>query len=174
MLSIRKASRQDYPDIRTFYYEVTDSLENAEYSPGWKKDIYPAQDFLKNSIAKGELYIGTIKEKTVAAMVVNHEYNEGYREVGWSIDADDSELLVIHALGVHADYSGQGIAKQMVRSVIESAKENGIKTIRLDVLEGNLPAEKAYTKIGFKYLKAIQMFYEDTGWTGYKAYEYIV
>lgn len=174
MLTIRKASKQDYPNIRTFYYEVTDALEHSEYSPGWKRDIYPAQDFLLESIEKQELFVGEVDSKIVSAMVVNHEYNDGYREVRWSVEAEDAELLVIHALGVHADFAGQGIAKQMVKSVIGSAKENGIKTIRLDVLEGNLSAEKAYTKIGFKYLDTIQMFYEDTGWTGYKAYEYIV
>lgn len=49
-----------------------------------------------------------------------------------------------------------------------------MKTIRLDVLEGNIPAERAYLKMGFQYLDTIQMFYEDTGWTNYKAFEYIV
>lgn len=62
----------------------------------------------------------------------------------------------------------------MVQQVIKIACENNIKTIRLDVLEGNIPAEKTYTKMGFMYLDTIQMFYEDTGWTNYKLFEFIV
>ena len=58
--------------------------------------------------------------------------------------------------------------------VIAMAAQNGIKTVRLDVLEGNLSAEKAYTKVGFRYVETARMFYEDTGWTNYKLYEYIV
>lgn len=45
---------------------------------------------------------------------------------------------------------------------------------RLDVLGGNIPAEKAYTRMGFVYRGTINMFYEDTGWTGYRLFEYVV
>lgn len=173
-LEIRVAVEMDYENIRNLYYDITDALENAKYSPGWERDIYPTQEFLIDSIKKQELYLGEIDGKIVTSMVVNHEYNEGYKEVKWSVDAMDSELLVIHALGVLPDYSGRGIAKQMVLAVIKMARQNHMKTVRLDVLEGNLPAEKAYTKIGFQYLDTIQMFYEDTGWTNYMAYEYII
>ncbi len=62
----------------------------------------------------------------------------------------------------------------MVQQVIKMAHESHIKTIRLDVLEGNIPAEKLYTKMGFVYLDTIQMFYEDTGWMNYKLFEYVV
>ena len=88
--------------------------------------------------------------------------------------AADSELLVVHALGVHPQFSRRGIAGRMARHVIAMAAQNGIKTVRLDVLEGNLPPEKAYTKVGFRYVETARMFYEDTGWTNYKLYEYIV
>ena len=64
--------------------------------------------------------------------------------------------------------------KQMVQKVIDMARIHDIKTIRLDILGGNLPAEKAYTKMGFQYLDTVRMFYEDTGWTDYKLFEYIV
>ena len=50
-----------------------------------------------------------------ACMVVNHEYNEGYCGIRWSVDANDSELLVIHALGVRPAISGKGIARDSFR-----------------------------------------------------------
>lgn len=174
MLRIRLADSSDYSNIRDFYYSLIEAMEEAEYKPGWKKDIYPAQEFLTRSIKNHELYVGEIDERMVSAMVVNHEYNDGYKDVQWSVAAKDPELYVIHALGVDPVFSGQGIAKEMVHQVIKTARENHIKTIRLDVLEGNIPAEKAYTKMGFTYLDTIQMFYEDTGWTNYKVFEFVV
>lgn len=45
--------------------------------------------------------------------------------------------------------SGRGLAKQMVQKVMEMAGENHIRTIHLDVLKGNLPAERAYKSMGF-------------------------
>ena len=32
-------------------------------------------------------------------------------------------------------------------------------------------AERLYTKCGFQFVQAKEMFYEDTGWTEYKIYE---
>lgn len=107
-------------------------------------------------------------------VVLNHDYNEGYRDIHWSVAAEDSELCVIHALGVHPAAAGKGFAKEMTRYAIDLAKEHKLKTIRLDVLGGNLPAERAYTSVGFRYVDTIRMFYEDTGWTDFRLFEYIV
>jgi hypothetical protein len=49
-----------------------------------------------------------------------------------------------------------------------------MKTIRLDVLDGNIPAENLYLGMGFQYLNKVQMYYEDTGWTAFRLYEYVL
>ncbi|QQB18031.1 hypothetical protein [Veillonella parvula] len=51
------------------------------------------------------------------------------------------------------------------------AKENKQKSIRLDVLKGNVPAEKLYSSMSFKYICTLPMYYEDTGLTDYEIYE---
>ena len=173
-IQIKVAKAKDYINIKELYYEVTDALAHSKYSPGWIRDIYPTQEFIQDVIAKGEMYLCMKDEILVGCMVVNHDCNDGYHEIQWKTNADPEEILVIHALCVHPDFAGQGIAKEMVREVIRMAKANGIKSIRLDVLEGNLPAEKAYKSVGFQYLNTVKMFYEDTGWTGYELYEFVV
>ena len=81
------------------------------------------------------------------------------------------EVMVIHALGVNPHYAGNGYAKELVSFVITYAKEHKQKAIRLDVLKGNVPAEKLYSSMGFKYLCTLPMYYEDTGLTDYELYE---
>lgn len=147
-------------------------MADSPFSPGWEKDIYPTQDFLRHSIENRELYPAEAPEGPAACMVVNHAYSDGYRDIPWSVDAADEELCVIHVLGVHPRYAGRGLAKQMVAHVIETARKQGLKAIRLDVPEGNLPAEQAYTKVGFSYRDTMQMFYADTGWTAFRLFEY--
>lgn len=174
MLEIKLADRNDYTEIRDFYYTLIDAMVDSEYNPGWEKDIYPTQEYLLGSIENKELYIGKLQNQIASCMIVNHKYNDGYKKINWSVDAKDPELYVIHVLGVAPVFSGKGITKEMVGQVIKIAKEKNMKTVRLDVLEGNLPAERAYTKMGFQYIDTIKMFYEDTGWTNYKVYEFIV
>ena len=173
-MRIGRVKPEDYGRVRDFYYELIDAMAGDRFNPGWERDVYPTREFLRSSIEKGELFVGEEDGKILASMVVNHDYNEGYRKASWPVNALDDQVYVIHALGVHPEFFGRGIAKAMVREVIHMAGENGMRALRLDVLEGNLPAEKSYTAVGFRYVDTVRMFYEDTGWTNYKLYEYSI
>ena len=48
------------------------------------------------------------------------------------------------------------------------------RALRLDVLGGNVPAERLYTGQGFARRGTVRMFYDDTGWTDYGLYEYLL
>lgn len=48
------------------------------------------------------------------------------------------------------------------------------RALRLDVLGGNVPAERLYTGQGFARRGTVRMFYADTGWTDYGLYEYLL
>ena len=171
---IRKAEENEYDAVRAFYHSLIEEMKDSPYDIGWEKDIYPAPDFLRESLRTGELYIGMEQDAIAAAMVINHQSNNGYRKFQWAMEADDSEIAVIHALGVHPAYGGRGYAGQMVQEAIAIAGEAGMKVLRLDVLKGNVPAEKLYTGAGFQYQGTLQMYYEDTGWTDYELYEYVL
>ena len=174
MLEIRPANENEYPAVRKFYHSLIDEMENAQFGPGWKKDIYPAPEFLLESIRKGELYIGTIDKTIVSCMVLNHESNEGYKKIKWSVDAEDAEVFIIHALGVTPRFGKRGIAKDMVRKAFDVARRHDIHVLRLDVLQGNTPAVKTYRKMGFQHMGTVQMFYEDTGWTNFETFECVI
>lgn len=149
-------------------------MKGSKYLPGWEVDIYPSPEFLRDSIQKGNLYIGEMDGQIAAAMAVNHEYNDSYEDFDWPTVAKKEEITVIHALGVHPDFAGHGLAAQMVRQAISVARDNRQKVMRLDVLKGNLPAEKLYERAGFNKLYTLPMFYEDTGWTDYELYELVL
>lgn len=174
MLNIRKAERDEYEAVRSFYHSLIRGIEGSEYSAGWKIDIYPAPEYLRQVIADGELWIGEEGDRIVSCMVVNHHHNEGYDQFEWPTKAPDNEVTVIHALGVHPDFGGRGIGRTMVRKAISIAKEEGQKVIRLDVLKGNVPAEKLYEREGFQKLYTLPMYYDDTGWTDYELYELVL
>lgn len=173
-MNIFKANENQYDAVRNFYHSLIEKMQKSPYDIGWKKDVYPAPEFLQESIINGELYIGMENDKIVAAMVLNHQCNDGYRKFHWQTEATENEITVIHALGVHPDYNGKGYAKAMVKKALEIASDTHQKALRLDVLGGNVPAEKLYTQMGFQYMDTLQMYYEDTGWTDYELYEYVL
>ncbi len=172
MVNIRTAEKSEYDRVRLFYYSLIDEMAKLPYGAGWIKDVYPSREMIMDCVEAGECYIAEENGAVCGAMVINHSFNESYREFDWPTKAEDDEITVIHALGVHPRYMGKGIASQMVRFVINKAAKEGQKVIRLDVLKGNLPAEKLYSQLGFKYLHTLKMYYEDTGLTDYELYEY--
>ena len=171
-VDICKANKDSFGEVQSFYHSLIDNLNPERRYVGWKKEVYPSSEFLRTSIDKGCLYICRDKRRIAGAMVLNHEYNKSYKNCRWHTAADDSELLVIHALGVHPDFNGKGYAKALVRDAIDVAGKSGMKAIRLDVLEGNIPAENLYAGFGFVYIDTVQMYYDDTGWTNFKLYEF--
>lgn len=173
-MEIRKALETEYDAVRAFYHSMIDQMEHAEFKPMWVKDIYPAPEFLRESLQNGELYIGIQQNEIAAAMVLNHRCNEGYQQCVWQVQAVPSEVTVLHALGVHPRFQGQGLARQMVAQAFAEARMTGQKALRLDVLGGNLPAEHLYPALGFQYRGTVNMYYEDTGWTDFLLYEYVL
>ena len=173
-IHVQRADQNSYEAVRHFYHSLIDSLSPEQRYVCWKKDIYPSPEFLRSAIDNGDLYICCEGEQIAGAMVLNHDYNESYHNYQWQTAANDSELLIIHALGVHSDFNGKGYAKAMVQKAIDIAKETDMKAIRLDVLTGNIPAEKLYQGFGFQHMATMQMYYEDTGWADFKLYEYVL
>lgn len=174
ILEIRKAENQEFEKVRAFYHSLIDAMQDSPYDIGWKKDIYPSPEFLREAIGAGELYIGLVDGTPAAAMVLDHNWNEGYDRFQWPVQAQKDEITVIHALGVHPAFGGRGVGRQMVEAAIAEARQTQQKVIRLDVLQGNLPAEKLYEKAGFQKLHTLKQYYEDTGWAQFELYEYEV
>ncbi len=170
-MNLRLATIEEFENIRSFYHYITDWLDTVPYGPGWKKDIYPSPEELTEALTKNELWVCESNGEYVGAMVVNSASNEGYVQVKWNVDAKDNEITLIHALGVKPEWQGRGIASEMVNHAINLAKSKKHKALRLDVLQGNLPAERLYPKHGFVYVDTVEMFYEDTGLANYELYE---
>ena len=173
-MEIGRESPRAYEEVRAFYHALIDAMQSCKYSPGWKKDIYPSPEALKEALGAGTLYTGRIRGQIVAAMVVNQEANAGYDSASWPFPLEKDEYLVIHMLGVHPNFARQGLGSQLVEHAVSLARQSGMQAVRLDVLAGNLPAERLYTSLGFQYVQTLSMFYEDTGWTDYGLYEYLL
>lgn len=171
-VTIRCAKKEEYEDVQAFYDALIDRLDMFEYGPMWQKNVYPSYAYLKESIEKEELYIGFLEGNIISAMIVNIHGNDSYNQAKWNLSLKEGEYVVIHALGVMPNIIKQGIGKQMVEFVKQEKKE--YKAIRLDVLKGNIAANKLYESVGFVQTDTLQMYYVDTDWTDFEMYEYVL
>ena len=84
---IREADLDEFQAVRAFYHAVIDGVGEAQDSVGWKKDIYPSPEFLRDSIRSDELFLALEGDTVVGAMVLNHQYNDEYRKFQWPTQA---------------------------------------------------------------------------------------
>jgi len=173
-MKFQKAGESDFCTIQKFYWNVIDDIHRNNVNNenlGWEKDIYPSDNFIRNSLAKGELYTLTEGDILYACVILNSEHNEGYDNCTWSINCELDEVLTPHALAVNPVLQGKGVGRIVVKNILDIARAEHKKAVRLDVLGACKAAERLYISCGFQFVEAKEMFYEDTGWTEYKMFE---
>jgi ribosomal-protein-alanine N-acetyltransferase len=69
----------------------------------------------------------------------------------------------IHNIAVHANYRRRGIARILLRRVIDEAKRQSISRVLLEVRRSNLPAQKLYEGMGFMTTGVRKGYYSDNG-----------
>ena len=52
-MNFQKASEKDFETIKAFYWDVIDAMQDKDFSIGWKKGIYPDDDYIRESLEKG-------------------------------------------------------------------------------------------------------------------------
>ena len=138
-------------------------LGEKDFLPEGDKGGFPSDEMVKNAIAEKNQFIGIEDGQIVAAYIMNHDCDEAYHTVRWLTDAEDKEMVVLHALRVLPEYGGRGYSKQLVQHAIDTARERGLKSIRLDCIEGNDIPQKMYMSFGFAYVDTVEITYVDIG-----------
>ncbi|MBO5770607.1 MAG: DNA mismatch endonuclease Vsr [Spirochaetales bacterium] len=167
-LKIRKARITDKDRVYRFYEYVIENMEDAPYSPAWKKGIYPTEEDLFSAILDKNLYILEKDRKIIGGFVLDDKPTEGYEKALWKVEND---YLVLHKLAVSPDEHQKGYAKLLTDYAIKEARRLRKRAIRLDVLHPNLPAHKLYRAKGFLHIAEVELYYEDTGLTKFDLYE---
>ena len=160
---IRCAEEKDFGKLRQFYDRMCEVLGEKDFLPEGDKGGFPPDEMVKNAIAEKNQFIGMEDGQIVAAYIMNHDCDEAYHTVRWLTDAEDNEMVVLHALRVLPEFGGRGYSKKLVQHAIDAARERGLKSIRLDCIEGNDVPQRMYMSFGFVYVDTVEITYVDIG-----------
>ena len=148
---IQKCQEADVARIGAFYDNIVLWLDHHINYPKWMYRIYPSENFVREMTAAGEQFICMDNQEPVGAFVLNADPQGNYQKGKWERDLPDGSYMVLHALAIEPKLQGKGLGAEVVRFCTEKAKADGYKALRLDIVPGNLPAQKLYEKNGFKY-----------------------
>lgn len=174
MMIFRKATMEDAGDIGKLYDNLCDYLHDNENYCGWKKGVYPTFEDGLEAITDNNLYVVTIDDKITGTVILRHTPEKGYRTVKWQKDISYDKIYVIYTLAVAPSYLNIGVATMILQSVEQLSRDEGMKALRLDVTEKNLPAINLYEKAGFMKIGKVDLGYGAYGLDWFYLYEKIL
>ena len=68
----------------------------------------------------------------------------------------------------------KGIGREIFNQIKTKAMRNNKKTIRIDIIDGNVGAQRVFEKFGFEYIDTVEMFHEAVGMENFHLYEYVL
>ena len=159
-MNIRPATAADIPAITAIYDAILDREEAGPVYTNWQRGKYPTTDTARQALDAGTLYVGEENGFLWGVVNLNGIQLPEYDVIPWTIPAERDWVAVIHTLCIHPAASGQGRAKQMVAFCEEESRRQGKTVMRLDTWEGNLPANRMYPALGYRYAGAAEFFFQ--------------
>ena len=132
---IRWMIRRDMPEV------LQTEQESFEYA--WTEE-----DFLR-----------CLRQRNCIGMVAE----QGEKVVGFMIYELHKAKLHILNFAVHPQYRRVGVGAQMVAKLISKLSSHRRTRITLEVRETNLPAQLFFRAQGFKAVRVLRGFYDDSG-----------
>ena len=167
----RKVNSDEDGKLTEMYDEVLDRQPFDEYGPKWTRGIYPCQQDYISHCNRGEFHVGEENGDFACRAVLSFGEDTMYKAGNWHKKVSDDEVAVIHLLAVAPRYRGKGTAMSFLKYRTAEAGKKA-RVIHLDVLDGNLPADRLYLKRGFTYSGDLETYYEDIGNCLINLYEY--
>ena len=171
---IESGTTADIDELEKLYDDLNDYLSATTNYPGWIKGIYPIREDAVAGIENNTLFVVRHNGKIAGSIILDHHPDEAYNNVRWKIEADYSRIFVIRTFVVHPSFLKMGIGRALMDYSFELAQQSGIKSIRLDVYENNLPAISLYEKCGFEYIDTVDLGFGNYGLNWFKLYEKLV
>ena len=170
-LLIRKGTPEDLDALERLYGEVCDHMAATVNYCGWKRDVYPARQDAEAGIREGGLFLAQEDGEAAGSFILSPRQEDAYKTVTWPSDLPERDVLTVYTFTVHPRYRGQGAGRAMLEHAARYASERGVRALRLDVYEKNLPAIRLYESAGFRYAGAVSLGLEDIGLDWFRLYE---
>lgn len=121
--------------------DIITALYQTDFSDGWNKQM------LLSSFSSGRFKcFGAFKEDILIGVVA----------FTLSLDFADIESVV-----TKLEFRRKGVADLLIKSALESIKQQNLSSVLLEVRAGNLPAINLYLKQGFNKISVRKGYYLD-------------
>lgn len=154
-MDFRKATTNDIDRIMQIFDGARKRIASLGINQ-WQ-DGYPHEEILREDISLSRSYVGEIDGEIAATIMIMTDNEPTYNVIydgEWAVDGD---YLTIHRIALDGALCGTGAAKKLMAFAEQQAIERGMKSIRVDTHEGNIPMRKNLEKNGYVYCGIIHL-----------------
>lgn len=173
-MELIKANDNDFNRLTRFYRDVILHTENMDIYARWEYGKHPTDEMILEYIRKGVMYYCEKEGSIISAAVVTPYQGEDYHNTDWALHLADDEVAVVHILCVDPRLQKHGVAREIMRIIIEMSRNMGRKAVRLDALACNSPAHRLYESIGFVRRGQQNWHTANVGRTDFFLYEFVL
>jgi len=87
----------------------------------------------------------------------------GGRIAGYAVACADKRNAEVASLAVHPDYRRCGVADALMRHTLAELGAAGVRRVELMVRTENLAGAQLYRSLGFRRVRLVPRYYEDSG-----------
>lgn len=135
MIEIRRAVEADWQQLRAIRLQSLQQ-EPLAYSSTYEREIAFPEEIWRQRINDAAQFLAA-DDGTVIGTATGF------------VDPATPRIVILVAMYVSPSARGAGVGERLVRAVIEHARAEGARQVRLHVVESNHVAERLYVRCGF-------------------------
>lgn len=149
-MTVRRAVREDIPQITAIYDRILTEEEQGRAVVGWIRGIYPTEQTALDALEAGTLFVLERDGAVAAAAKIDQNQVPEYANVPWRHgDIPPEQVMVIHTLVVDPVQAGKGCGREFVRFYERYALDQGCLDLRMDTNARNAAARRLYAGLGY-------------------------
>lgn len=156
---LHKTSLQHIPSVLMLYNQAVEDLAKANINQ-WQNN-YPNQKSLLADIEQGFSYVFIKDGAIVGTCALLWDGDVDYDIIHDGSWLNDESYLTIHRIVVERSYKRTGTSHELMKAIIELAKENNMHNIRIDTHQDNLTMQGYLKKEGFVYCGIVYVNQKD-------------
>ncbi|GAA0879611.1 hypothetical protein GCM10009119_25790 [Algoriphagus jejuensis] len=155
-LILNRVHLEDQPTL----FQMMDEIYRAGYRDFWldQGDWYVDLSYnpltLEKELNRARSHYFFVELAGRKIGILKYEYPFSPRQI------EIPEAMKLHRLYLHPEFHGKGIAPTLLQHCESIARENGLKTIWLEVMASQPQAKKFYQKMGFGHLLSYRLDFE--------------
>ena len=152
---IRKSRLEDIDSIMKIIEDGSKFLKSMKVNQ-WQ-DGYPAREDILVDIRDGISYVLVDEDRIVATMALVYGVDKTYNYIEGGEWMYEDDYSTVHRLAVDNEFKGRGYGEKMFDFARALSSENGIKYMRIDTHQHNIPMQKLIKKSGYDYRGVIYL-----------------